>query len=186
MILKQLVCSLFLTNSCVLISHSPLLQLFHLARNPLFSQGLLFKTCGYPSLLSFSSNLSFLPWCFLKTPCQSFLPLFAPLSSAFTVVGTRKNVLTFFCNPAGNPFLSTALFDRCFKFQFLLLKHLFWIWSLFFLTGPHKYLMLTYKNFISPAKIFLVCPRITIALRCHFTSVIQNHLSLCLTNEHWI
>lgn len=103
----------------------------------------LFKTCGYPPLLSFSSNISFLLRCFLKTPCQSFLPLFAPLSSAFTIAGTRKNLLTFFFN-ASNPVISMALLDRYSKFQFLLLKHPFKKWSLLFLTGPHKHLILRY------------------------------------------
>lgn len=91
--------------------------------------------------LSFRSNISFLLWCFLKTPCQSFLSVFAPLSSAFTIVGTRKKLLTFFCNTS-NPVISMALLDRCSKFQFLLLKHPFKSWSLLFLTGPHKHLIL--------------------------------------------
>lgn len=84
-----------LTHYCVRPSHILLLQLFHFVRNPLISWVYLFRTYGYPLLLSFSSNTSFLLQCFLETPYQSFCSVFASPSSAFTIAGTRSLV---FCN----------------------------------------------------------------------------------------
>lgn len=102
-----------LTHYCVCPSHILLWQLFHFARNPLISWIYLFRTYGYPLLLSFSSNISFLLWCFLETPYQSFCSVFAPPSSAFNIAGTRS---LGFCNRS-SLVISVALFRHASSFN---------------------------------------------------------------------
>lgn len=102
----------------VCTSHSLPLLLFHFAGNLLFSELHVFRTCGYPFLLScFCSSTEicifvfiFILFFFLVTLHRIFLSLYTPFPSVFIIVGTRRQVLSFFCN-ISNLAISVSLLD---------------------------------------------------------------------------